>query len=82
MFEFHWPWMALLLFAPLLVRYFWLRPAHEQDTPTAGRQTTLLHPSLIHLQEAFQTRQPRKPLSASALPMLLTLLWPGAGSWR
>ncbi len=75
MFEFYWPWMALLLLAPLLVRYLWLRPANEPDTPIAGHQTTLLHPSLIHLQEAFQTRQPRKPLSARLYQLLLSLLW-------
>jgi Ca-activated chloride channel family protein len=74
-FVFHWPWMALLLLLPLLVRYFWLRPANEMDAPTAGRQTTLLHPSLIHLQEAFQSSQPHKPLAARLYQWLLWLIW-------
>ena len=75
MFEFHWPWMALLLLLPLLVRYFWPQPATEQDELTEGRQTTLLHPSLVHLQEAFQTHTPKKPLAARVYTWLLALLW-------
>ena len=75
MFEFHWPWMVLLLALPLLVRYYWPRPADERDELTEGRQTTLLHPSLAHLQEAFQTRRPRTPISAYLHKLLLSLLW-------
>jgi Ca-activated chloride channel family protein len=75
MFEFHWPWMALLLLLPLLVRFIWLRPVQEKDASTAGRQTTLLHPSLVHLQEAFQTRKPGKPLAVRLHRLLLALLW-------
>lgn len=75
MFEFHWPWMALLLLLPLAVRYFWPRPAIQQDELIEGRQTTLLHPSLIHLQEAFQSRTPKPPLAARIYKWLLTLLW-------
>jgi Ca-activated chloride channel family protein len=75
MFEFHWPWMVLLLLVPLLVRYFWLRPADERNPTTPGTQTTLLHPSLIHLQEAFQTRKPHQPLSVRLYHWLIWLLW-------
>ncbi len=59
MFEFHWPWMALLLLLPLLARFYWPHPPGEKNQLTEGNQTTLLHPSLVHLQEAFQTRASR-----------------------
>jgi Ca-activated chloride channel family protein len=75
MFEFHWPWMALLLVLPLLVRHFWPRPKGERHESVDGLQTTLLHPSLSHLQDAFNTRRPRQPLSARLHGWLLHLLW-------
>ncbi|MET0107675.1 MAG: VWA domain-containing protein [Candidatus Thiodiazotropha sp.] len=75
MFEFHWPWMALLLLLPLLIRLYWSRPPHRQHESVEGMQTTLLHPSLTHLQDAFHTRQPRQPLSARLYSWLLHLLW-------
>jgi Ca-activated chloride channel family protein len=75
MFEFHWPWMALLLLAPLLIRLYWPRPSREQHESVEGAQTTLLHPSLPHLQNAFKVRQPRQTLSARLHRWLLYLLW-------
>ncbi|MCU7849187.1 MAG: VWA domain-containing protein [Candidatus Thiodiazotropha sp. (ex Lucinoma kastoroae)] len=75
MFEFYWPWMALLLVLPLLVRFFWPRPAAEQHESLEGMQATLLHPALSHLQDAFQTRTPRQPLSVRLHSWLLLLLW-------
>ncbi|MEW8662774.1 MAG: VWA domain-containing protein [gamma proteobacterium symbiont of Ctena orbiculata] len=75
MFEFHWPWMALLLILPPLVKRFWSWPQSEQHESVEGMQTTLLHPSLAHLQDAFNTRKPRQPLSARLYGWLLYLLW-------
>ncbi|MES9971472.1 MAG: VWA domain-containing protein [Candidatus Thiodiazotropha sp.] len=75
MFEFHWPWMGLLLLLPLLIRLYWPRPSREQHESVDGMQTTLLHPSLVHLQDAFHTRRPRQPLSARLHSWLLYLLW-------
>ncbi len=75
MFEFHWPWMALLLLLPLLARLFWLRPPNAQHEAVEGTRTTLLHPMLGHLQSAFDTRKPRQPLSAHLHSGLLMLLW-------
>jgi Ca-activated chloride channel family protein len=75
MFEFHWPWMALLLLLPLMVRLFWPRPGRQQHQSVEGMQSTLLHPSLFHLEDAFRTRQPRQPLSARLHSWLLYLLW-------
>jgi Ca-activated chloride channel family protein len=75
MFEFHWPWMGLLVLLPLLIRLYWPRPPVEKHESVEGTQTTLLHPSLTHLQDAFQVRQPSLPLSARLHRWLLYLLW-------
>lgn len=75
MFEFHWPWMALLLILPPLVRFFWPRPAGQHHESVESRKTTLLHPSLAHLEAAFETRRPRRPLSVHLYSWLLYLLW-------
>jgi len=74
-FEFHWPWMALLLLLPLLARLLWPRAPSEQHEAVEGTQTTLLHPMLGHLQSAFDTRKPRQPLSVHLHTGLLYLLW-------
>jgi Ca-activated chloride channel family protein len=67
--------MALLLLLPLLIHLFWPRSPKQQHASVEGMQTTLLHPSLVHLQNAFHTRQPRHPLSARLHSWLLYLLW-------
>jgi Ca-activated chloride channel family protein len=75
MFEFHWPWMALLLLLPLLVRRWLPRSASKQRDSVEGLQTTLLHPSLSHLQAAFQSKHPKTPLSKRLYLGLLSLIW-------
>jgi Ca-activated chloride channel homolog len=75
MFEFHWPWMALLLILPLLVRRLWPKSASEMHESVEGLQATLLHPNLSHLEAAFQTRRPKQPLSKYLYIGLLSLLW-------
>ncbi|MET0066105.1 MAG: VWA domain-containing protein [Candidatus Thiodiazotropha sp.] len=75
MFEFHWPWMALLLILPWLVRLFWPRPATERNQTMEGLQATLLHPNLSQLEIAFHSRRPRQPLSKRLYHGLLHLLW-------
>jgi Ca-activated chloride channel family protein len=67
--------MGAMLVLPLLVRLFWPRPASEEHDRVEGTQTTLLHPMLGHLQSAFESRQPRQPLSARLHNWLLYLLW-------
>jgi Ca-activated chloride channel family protein len=74
-FEFHWPWMALLLLLPLLVQFLWPRTDPAQDETLAGRQETLLHPSLVHLQECFTGHRPRASTSGRIHNLLLWLLW-------
>ena len=74
-FEFQWPWMALLLMLPLLVQFLWPRTTPEQGDTLAGRQETLLHPSLLHLQECFTGHRPRASTSGRVYSLLLWLLW-------
>ncbi len=76
MFEFHWPWMAFALPLPLLARLFWprfVRP--DQERPTEGQRTTLLHPALERLRHSFQGRRPRSAIAGRLHALVLTLLW-------
>ncbi|MCP3869584.1 MAG: VWA domain-containing protein [Gammaproteobacteria bacterium] len=76
MFEFHWPWMAILLPLPLLVRQLWPRVIDTgEERPIEGRRTTLLHPSTQRLESSFHSRRLRNPFSGRAHSLLLTLLW-------
>ncbi len=75
MFEFHWPWMGLLLILPWLVKLYWPRPAAERNEAMEGLQATLLHPNLLQLEAAFQSRSPKQPLSKRLYHLLLHLLW-------
>lgn len=76
MFEFSWPWMALLLLVPLLVRIYW---QHNQEDTTAnqeiGRRTTLLHPHLEQLRQSFHVQKPNRTLANLLHPWLLWMLW-------
>jgi Ca-activated chloride channel family protein len=76
MFEFHWPWMVLLLALPLLARLFWPRfvePGEEE--PLEGEQTTLLHPAVQRIQQSFNGSHPRSPISGKLHALLLGLFW-------
>lgn len=74
-FEFHWPWMAVLLILPFLVRFLWPRAEREKDDMLAGQQETLLHPSLEDLQESYTGHRPRASISGRLHGFLLGLLW-------
>ena len=76
MFDFHWPWMALLLALPPLIRWLWpiILPAGS-ERPLEGRQATLLHPSFSRLQVSFAGRHPRNPITGRMHAVLLSLLW-------
>ena len=74
-FEFHWPWMAVLLVVPFLVQFLWPRTDPEQAESLAGRQQTLLHPSLEDLQQSYTGHRPRASVSGRVHGILLALLW-------
>lgn len=76
MFEFRWPWMALLLLLPLVVRWLWPKQLDAAaERPVEGRQTTLLHPSVLRLQQSFHGRNPRNPIANRVHALSLALLW-------
>ncbi|AGA89918.1 Mg-chelatase subunit ChlD [Thioflavicoccus mobilis 8321] len=79
MFEFQWPWAALLLPLPWLLRHLWprLRPraGEASDAPAAEQRITLRHPHIEALADAFQTRRPRRHLAGWVYEALLALLW-------
>ena len=76
MFEFHWPWMALLILLPLLARLLWPRfVSAGQEEPIEGRRTTLLYSSLHRLQASFGGRGPGAAISGKLQALLLALLW-------
>jgi Ca-activated chloride channel homolog len=70
MFNFAYPWLALLLPLPLLI-WRWRQPL---NTPPA-QPTALLHPALKHLAEAYISRTPGLPRRAWLPFLLLNLIW-------
>ena len=77
MFEFHWPWVGLLLPLPLLLPFLWPDRRAARDEELEGQRTTLLHPHLQELRSAFQVRRPRRRLAGWFHKALLYLLWAG-----
>lgn len=79
MFELHWPWAALLLPLPWLLRLLWSRQRRaspqEGQEQAIGQRVTLRHPRLDELGLAFATRRPRRRLAGWAYQALLALLW-------
>ncbi|MBK1718934.1 VWA domain-containing protein [Thiocystis violacea] len=75
MFEFHWPWAALLLPLPWLLPYLWPDPRLQVEESLEGQHQTLLHPRLNDLKAAFSVRRPRLQLTGWLHRALLYLLW-------
>ncbi|MBK5963546.1 VWA domain-containing protein [Thiocystis minor] len=75
MFEFHWPWAALLLPLPLLLPFLWPEPGGQSEETLQGQRQTLLHPHLDDLKAAFSLRKPRLQLGGWLYWALLFLLW-------
>lgn len=72
MFDFAWPWFALLLPLPWLARRFAPKPGAaqvEQNTPV------LLHPSVARLESTFVALAPASGLASLVQSGLLALLW-------
>lgn len=74
-FEFHWPWMALLITAPLLARLFWPRGGDGGEEPEGGERQTLLHPSIAQLSAGFGGTTPRTPIAGTLHALALWALW-------
>jgi Ca-activated chloride channel family protein len=68
--------MVLLLLLPALQ---WLLARHQikRSRDQQQRRTTLLHPSLARLQEAFTTHRPGTSTGTRVHALLLVLLWLG-----
>jgi Ca-activated chloride channel family protein len=76
MFEFHWPWAALLLPLPFLLPWLWPeRGPDPAETRLEGQRITLLHPQIVALQAAFTARRPGLQLTGWLYRTLLYLLW-------
>lgn len=75
LFEFHWPWFALLLPLPLVLPWLWPDRRPRAEEPVTGQRITLLHPHLAELQAAWQARRPRRELAGWLYRALLYLLW-------
>ena len=72
MFSFAWPWFALLLPLPWVVR----RWAASRGVRTSEQQTSvLLHPGVATLQNAFVSLSPVSGLASLMQSLLLGLLW-------
>jgi len=76
MIHFQWPWMALLLLLPLAQ---WWRERRRRTLAEAyqQRQTTLLHPALERLRDAFTGQRPRAGTGSRLQALLLALMWLG-----
>jgi Ca-activated chloride channel homolog len=74
-FEFHWPWAALLLPLPLLLPWLWPTRAQQSEETLEGQRVTLLHPQITALQSAFVSRRPRPRLAGWLYRALLYLFW-------
>ena len=75
MFSFSWPWFALLLPLPLLVRRLWPRPHGATDAYTHADRSTLLHPALGRLASTFISARSLTHAGSRLHVILLTLLW-------
>ncbi|MEM1282696.1 MAG: VWA domain-containing protein [Chlamydiota bacterium] len=71
MFQFYWPWFALLLPLPMIVRF--LFPSKKERTTEAPPR--LLFPQLVRLKKAFPTAQAITKKSKFSTLFLLSLLW-------
>jgi len=75
MFSFYWPWAALLLPLPWLIRRFWPRPHGATDAYTHGDNSTLLHPALGRLASTFVAARSLTHAGSRTQLAVLALLW-------
>jgi Ca-activated chloride channel family protein len=75
MLSFSWPWFALLLPLPLLIRYLWPRPHDATDAYTHADRATLLHPALGRMASTFVSARSLTHAGSRLHAILLALLW-------
>lgn len=75
MFSFNWPWLALLLPLPLLVRWLW--PRQTTESAEALNRSTLLHPEVGELAHSFAASVARPSPAELVRAGLLMLAWTG-----
>ncbi len=73
MFSLGWPWLALLLPLPWLLRR--LLPAHKATPDQADASSVLLHPGVARLESAFVALAPATGLPPMLQNLLSGLLW-------
>lgn len=76
MFDFAWPWLALLLPLPWVARRY-LPPRRARLDPEAGATPQLLHPRVERLEAAFTARAPRGIPLPNLDQALAALVWLG-----
>lgn len=77
-FKFAWPYMALLIALPLLVRVFWIRstrPGRAGDETDETQTDTLLHPAIENLAACFNIRSSSGTFATRLTGYLHGLLW-------
>jgi len=74
-FEFHWPWAALLLLVPFLLPWLWPERREQAEETLEGQRLTLLHPHPERLRAAYRTLRPARQIAGWVQRGLLWLLW-------
>lgn len=75
-FAFAWPYMALLIVVPLLVRLFWVKStSSNHDEADEVETDTLLHPAIENLQDCFKSKASSGTFATRFSSLLQALLW-------
>ncbi|CAK0777041.1 Ca-activated chloride channel homolog [Gammaproteobacteria bacterium] len=75
MFNFQWPWFALLLPLPWVVWRYFSDHKGLASRPEEAEQPILLHPALEHLREGFSPASPGVPPGSWIQLALLACVW-------
>ncbi len=75
MFDFHWPWLGLLIFLPVLAQLIRARSRRAQQVQADDRQATLIHPALDYLSSSFSSSRGRSVLGGRLHWVLMLGLW-------